>query len=189
MDDIIFFESPEAFYDWLEHNHSEVSELWVGYFRKSTKRVNMTWSQCVDAALCFGWIDGVRKTVDDQSYKIRFTPRKAKSIWSAVNVNKVEELTKLGKMRPAGLHLYHTRSDAAGYTSSDRNIPLSADFEAQVKANPAAWDFLNDLAPSYKRDTIWWVMSAKREDTRLRRLAVLIESCEAGLKIPTMRKE
>lgn len=187
MDDIIFFTTKAAFRAWLQDN-TDKSALWVGYYRKATNRPSLTWSDSVDVALCFGWIDGVRKSIDDQSYKIRFTPRKINSVWSAVNVKKVGELAALGEMTPAGMHMFDNRSDTKGYTSDDRNVPLSDAFEAQIRANPPAWAFLCDLAPSYRRDSIWWVMSAKREDTRARRLAVLIESCEAGLKIPSMRK-
>lgn len=188
MDDVIFFTSQKEFSDWLE-DHPDARELWVGYFRKSTKRPSLTWSASVDVALCFGWIDGIRKTIDDQSYKIRFTPRKIKSVWSAVNVKKVKELIPLGMMKPAGLHVYNNRSDTQGYTSDDRNIPLSKAFEDQIKANQPAWQFLTDLAPSYRRDSIWWVMSAKKEETQLRRLGILIASSEAGLKIPSLRKK
>ncbi|MBL1436633.1 MAG: YdeI/OmpD-associated family protein [Rhodobacteraceae bacterium] len=188
MADVIFFENQDAFGDWLE-GHTDASELWVGYLRKSTGRASLTWSASVDAALCFGWIDGIRKTIDDQSYKIRFTPRKIRSVWSAVNVKKVEALIPLGKMKPAGMHVFNNRSDVKGYSSEDRNVPLSGAFEAQIRANQPAWLFLTNLAPSYKRDSIWWVMSAKREETRLRRLGILIESSEAGLKIPSLRKK
>jgi len=188
MADVIFFETRQEFSDWLEE-HAEASELWVGYFRKSTGRASLTWSASVDVALCFGWIDGIRKTVDGQSYKIRFTPRKIKSVWSAVNVKKVEALIPLGKMKPAGMHVFNNRSDVQGYTSEDRNVPLAEEYKAQIRANQPAWQFLTNLAPSYKRDSIWWVMSAKKEETRLRRLDVLIESSEAGLKIPSLRKK
>jgi uncharacterized protein YdeI (YjbR/CyaY-like superfamily) len=192
MQDVIFFKTQDAFYDWLENNTQE-KELWVGYLKKNTKenkgQASITWSESVDVALCFGWIDGIRKTIDDQRYKIRFTPRQMKSVWSKVNVEKVNALIPLGKMKPAGLHLFNNRSDKEGYTSHDRNIPLTQTYEAQVKANAPAWSFLNNLAPSYKRDSIWWVMSAKREETQLKRLAILIESCEQGLKIPMFRKK
>ena len=188
MDEVIFFTGQQEFTDWLE-NHADAHELWVGYFRKSTGRASLTWSSSVDVALCYGWIDGIRKTIDDQSYKIRFTPRKLKSVWSAVNVNKVKELIPLGMMKPAGLHVYNNRSDTKGYTSDDRNVPLSSKFEAQIKANQAAWQFLTNLAPSYRRDSIWWVMSAKRPETQLKRLGILIASSQAGLKIPTLRKK
>jgi uncharacterized protein YdeI (YjbR/CyaY-like superfamily) len=186
--DVIFFNSQEEFGDWLEEN-AEASELWVGYFRKSTGRANFTWSESVDVALCFGWIDGIRKTIDEQSYKIRFTPRKITSVWSAVNVNKVQALTELGKMKPAGMHVYNNRTDAKGYSSEDRNVPLASAYEAQVKTNEPAWLFLSSLAPSYRRESIWWVMSARKEETRLKRLGILIASSEAGLKIPNLRKK
>lgn len=188
MVDVIFFNTQEEFSDWLEE-HAEASELWVGYFRKSTGRANLTWSTSVDVALCFGWIDGIRKTIDEQSYKIRFTPRKIASVWSAVNVNKVKALIQLGKMKPAGMYLFNNRTDAQGYSSEQRNVPLAREYEEQIKANQSAWLFFTNLAPSYKRDSIWWVMSAKKEETRLRRLGILIASSEAGLKIPTLRKK
>jgi uncharacterized protein YdeI (YjbR/CyaY-like superfamily) len=161
----------------------------VGYFKKSTGRESLTWSSSVDVALCFGWIDGIRKTIDEQSYKIRFTPRKLKSEWSAVNVVKVKALLKLGKMKPAGIELFNKRTNKEGYSSKDRNVELAGKYEDQIKANKSAWEFFTKLAPSYKRDSIWWVMSAKKEETRTRRLGVLISSSEEGLKIPTLRKK
>lgn len=188
MADVIFFKNQEEFSDWLEEN-AEASEVWVGYFRKSTGHASLTWSTSVDVALCFGWIDGIRKTVDEQSYKIRFTPRKKTSVWSAVNVKKVKALIKLGKMKPAGMQLYNDRTDIQGYSSEDRNVPLAKEYEEQIRANKSAWLFLTQLAPSYKRDSIWWVMSAKKEETRLKRLGILIASSEAGLKIPMFRKK
>lgn len=188
MVEIIFFKNQEAFSDWLEE-HADASELWVGYFKKSTGRASLTWSSSVDVALCFGWIDGIRKTIDEQSYKIRFTPRKITSVWSAVNVKKVKSLIPLGKMKPAGMLVFNNRSDEQGYSSEQRNVPLAKEYEAQVKANKPAWLFFTNLAPSYKRDSIWWVMSAKKEETRIKRLGILITSSEAGLKIPSLRKK
>lgn len=188
MVDVIFFNNHEEFSAWLEE-HVDASELWVGYFRKSTGRANLTWSTSVDAALCFGWIDGIRKTIDEQSYKIRFTPRKITSVWSAVNVKKVKALIRLGKMKQAGMHVFNNRTNAEGYSSEQRNVQLASEYEEQIKANQPAWLFFTNLAPSYKRDSIWWVMSAKKEETRLRRLGILIASSEAGLKIPTLRKK
>lgn len=188
MVDAIFFTSSEEFGDWLEANHSNAVELWVGYFKKGSGRASLTWSASVDAALCFGWIDGIRKTIDDDRYKIRFTPRKANSIWSAVNVEKVETLSQQGKMRPEGMHMFRNRSDLKGYTSQDRNIPLAPTYEVLIRENASAWAFFCELAPSYKRDSIWWVMSAKKEETRSKRLGTLISSSEAGLKIPNLRK-
>jgi len=186
--DVIFFENQDEFDDWLEE-HSEASELWVGYFKKSTGKKSLTWSQSVDVALCHGWIDGIRKTIDETSYKIRFTPRKMKSAWSAVNVNKVKALIELGKMKPVGLNLFNHRSDVQGYSCEQRNVQLAREYEEKIQENEAAWEFFTHLAPSYKRDSIWWVMSAKKEETRLRRLGVLLISSEAELKIPMLRKK
>ncbi len=188
MEDAVFFTTQAEFGEWLEE-HDEAYELWVGYFRKSTGRASLTWSTSVDVALCFGWIDGIRKTIDEQSYKIRFTPRKVTSVWSAVNVKKVKAQIQLGKMKPAGMHVFNNRSDVQGYSSEQRNVRLSKEYEERIKANQPAWLFLTNLAPSYKRDSIWWVMSAKKEETRLKRLGILIVSSETGLKIPTLRKK
>jgi uncharacterized protein YdeI (YjbR/CyaY-like superfamily) len=116
-------------------------------------------------ALCFGWIDGIRKTIDEQCYKIRFTPRKITSVWSAVNVNKVKVLIQLGKMKPAGMHLFNNRTDAQGYSSEQRNVQLAREYEEQIKANQPAWLFFTNLAPSYKRDSIWWVERQERRNT------------------------
>ncbi|SFV68963.1 hypothetical protein MNB_SV-13-718 [hydrothermal vent metagenome] len=178
MADVIFFTSQEEF-----------SKIWVGYFKKSTGCATLTWSDSVDVALCFGWIDGIRKSIDNQSYKIRFTPRKITSVWSAVNVNKVKVLIELGKMRPLGMHLFNNRSDREGYSSQSKNIQLSREYEEKIKINQIAWLFFTNLAPSYKMGSILWVMSAKKEETQLKRLSILISSSESGLKIPTLRKK
>ncbi|MDF1670910.1 MAG: YdeI/OmpD-associated family protein [Roseovarius sp.] len=188
MQNAIFFTTQDAFGEWLEH-HPDAPEIWVGYFRKSTGRACPTWSETVDVALCFGWIDGIRKSIDEHRYKIRFTPRKSKSVWSAVNVKKVNELMRIGKMKPEGLHSFNNRTDIKGYSSDDRDVPLPKEFEAQIRANKPAWAFLSNLARSYRRDSIWWVMSAKKEETRRKRLGVLIDSSEVGLKIPNLRKK
>ena len=188
MSDVIFFNNQEEFSDWLEINNG-LNEIWLGYFKKGTGKATFTWSESVDVALCFGWVDGIRKTIDEDCYKIRFTPRNVSSVWSAVNVKKVRELIATGKMKPAGLHLFNSRTDKEGYSAESRNVPLAKEYEEEVKANQSAWLFLTNLAPSYKRDSIWWVMSAKREETRLKRLRILIDSSEAGLKIPMLRSK
>ena len=188
MEEPAFFATQVAFNSWLEGHCTSTNELWVGYFRKSTGRPSISWSASVDVALCYGWIDGVRKSVDKQSYKIRFTPRKPNSVWSAVNVQKVKVLVELGQMRPAGLQLFHSRSDKEGYTSQSRNMLLDPAFEVQFMANQTAWAFFSSLAPSYKRDSIWWVMSAKREETRRKRFSILMVSSHDGLKIPLLRR-
>ena len=188
MIEVVFFKNQEEFSDWLE-KHAEASELWVGYFKKDTGLASLTWSESVDVSLCFGWIDGIRKTIDEQSYKIRFTPRKMSSVWSAVNVKKVKALINFGKMKPAGMRLFNNRTDTQGYSSEQRNVPFASEYQEQIQANQTAWLFFTNLAPSYKRDSIWWVMSAKKEATRLKRLVILIASSEAGLKIPRLRKK
>lgn len=188
MADVIFFTKKEDFAHWIEVN-SDACELWVGYYKKAAAQTGLSWSEIVDVALCYGWIDGIRKTIDAHHYKIRFTPRKPGSVWSAVNVNKVEALVKQGLMKPTGLQHFNDRTDAKGYSSDDRNVPLSKEYEDQIRAIPIAWVFFSGLAPSYKRDSIWWIMSAKREETRLRRLGVLIASSQDGLKIPTLRRK
>ena len=189
MEEVVFFNNQDEFSDWLEEHHTEANELWVGYFRKRTGRASLTWSESVDVALCYGWIDGIRKTINEHSYKIRFTPRRIGSVWSAVNVKKVEALIQQGKMKQAGMHLFNNRTDAQGYSSEHRNVPLAREYEKQIKANQSAWTFFSNLAPSYKRDSIWWVMSAKKEETRLKRLGVLIASSEEGRRIPSLRKK
>ncbi len=188
MVDVIFFNNQEAFSEWLDKN-AETTEIWLGYYKKNSGRANLTWSESVDVALCFGWIDGIRKSIDSQSYKIRFTPRKKNSVWSAVNVNKVKALIHIGKMKPAGIHLFNNRKDVQGYSSTQRNVKFAKAYEDKIKENEPAWLFFISLAPSYKRDSIWWVMSAKKEETQLKRLDVLIASSEASLKIPSLRKK
>jgi uncharacterized protein YdeI (YjbR/CyaY-like superfamily) len=189
MEEVIFFKNQKEFSDWLEEHHAKANEVWVGYFRKSTGRASLTWSNSVDVALCFGWIDGIRKTIDEQSFKIRFTPRKVASVWSAVNVKKIETLIQLGEMRPEGMYVFNNRTDEQGYSSEQRNVQLAQEYEEQIKSNNTAWLFFSSLAPSYKRDSIWWVMTAKKDETRLKRLEILIDSSEAGLKIPALRKK
>ena len=188
MEKAVFFTNQDALEAWFKHNPN-ATEVWVGYLRKSTGRDSITWSESVDVALCIGWIDGIRKSIDNESYKIRFTPRTKASARIALNVKKVNELIALEKMTPAGLELFHNRSYDKGYTSANRNVPLSEEFEEIIKANGSAWLFLSNLASSYKRDSIWWVLSAKKEETRLKRLGILIDSSEVGLKIPRMRKK
>ncbi len=189
MLDALFFEDSEELSGWFEKNHKQENEVWVGFYKKDGERVCLTWSESVDVALCFGWIDGLRKSIDENSYKIRFTPRKVDSVWSAVNVKKVEALIRLGKMNPEGMALFNSRTDIQGYSSEKRNVELASEYEKIFKENHKAWQSFDNLAPSYKRDSIWWVMSAKREETRLKRLEILISSSEEGQRIPVFRKK
>ncbi|MEP2474811.1 MAG: YdeI/OmpD-associated family protein [Paracoccaceae bacterium] len=172
----------------MEDHYIRTDELWVGYYKKNTGLPSISWSASVGVALCFGWIDGIRKSIDDQSYKIRFTPRKQNSVWSAVNVQKVKLLIEAGQMKPEGLQLFHSRSDKEGYTSQSRDMLLDPAFEAQLMADETAWAFFTNLAPSYKRESIWWVMSAKRAETQRKRFSILMVSSRDGLKIPMLRK-
>lgn len=178
-----FFASQEDFRKWLEKNHLDKSELIVGYYKVGTGKRSMTWSESVDQALCFGWIDGVRRSLDESSYQIRFTPRKASSVWSAVNIQKIKTLSKEGLMTPAGLAAFEKRkaSRSAIYTHENEEASLSPAFLKQFRSNKTAWDFFRSLAPSYQKLSKNWVMSAKQEATRLKRLNQLIKDSEAGV--------
>jgi uncharacterized protein YdeI (YjbR/CyaY-like superfamily) len=180
-----FFESPAAFRKWLEKNHDKAAELLVGFYKKDSGRPSITWPESVDQALCFGWIDGVRRRIDDVSYSIRFTPRKHTSNWSAINIGRVAELTKLGLMRPAGLRAFEQRREEKSGIYAYENAPreLAPDDEKQFRADKKAWAYFCDEAPSYRRVVIYWVMSAKREETRARRLATLIDDSAHGRRV------
>lgn len=185
-----FFKTPEAFRKWLTTHHETKTELWVGYYKKGSGLPSMTWPESVDEALCHGWIDGLRKSVDEVSYKIRFTPRRPGSVWSQVNLKRVEELKAEGRMLPAGLAIHAKRDPAKSleYSHETNGIALSPEYEKQVLANKAAWDFLmTKLAPSSRKISLSWVMQAKQETTRQRRLATLIECSARGEKIPLLR--
>lgn len=186
---ILFFATPEKFRSWLEKNHKIKTELWVGYYKVSSGKKSITWSESVDQALCYGWIDGIRKTVDEESYKIRFTPRKPKSNWSVINLKKIKELKKKGLMKEAGIEIFDKRDKNRTTPTSyeQKGIILNKEFEDKIKENKKAWEYFNQLAPSYKKQSIWWLMSAKKEETKINRLNILIESCERELKIPPLR--
>jgi len=190
MDQVIFFKTPSEFRAWLEANHDKAHELWVGYYKKGSGKPSMTWPESVDQALCFGWIDGIRKSIDDESYTNRFTPRKPTSNWSAVNIKRVMELTEQGLMHPAGLAAFEKRKDDKsgiyGYEQRE-NAALSDDYEKQFKANAKAWDWFRSQAPSYQKMATWWVISARQEATRLKRLATLIDDSEHGVRIAPLR--
>ena len=181
-ENLIFFASPNAFRAWLEQNHHNETELHVGYYKKGTGKPSMTWQESVDQALCFGWIDGVRRSIDEESYKIRFTPRKTTSTWSSVNIKRVGELTEQGLMHPAGLKAFEQRkgerSGIYAYEQPDEVAKLSDADEQQFRANEKAWEWFQKQAAWYKRGATWWVVSAKQEKTRVKRLATLIEDSE-----------
>jgi uncharacterized protein YdeI (YjbR/CyaY-like superfamily) len=173
---IKYFVSAPEFRQWLVMNHIQVSELWVGFFKKASGKGGLTYAEAVDEALCFGWIDGLKKRVDDQSYTHRFTPRKPKSNWSAINIRHAERLKEAGRMTPTGLAAYAARLPGRTGVYSFENAPrtLVAADEAQFKANKSAWHFFQRQPPGYRRTAIWWVVSAKKPETRARRLGQLI---------------
>src|SRR5579859_2732029 len=181
-----FFATPSEWRKWLDEKHDKFQELWVGFYKKGSGKPSITWPEAVDEALCFGWIDGVRKSIDDVSYKIRFTSRKPSSIWSNVNINRVTELSKLGLMQPAGLKAFGERKQGKSgiYAYEQRNeAALDEDSEKQFRANRAAWDFFQAQAPSYQKTVIWRIVSAKKDETKQKRLATLIEASANRLRL------
>jgi uncharacterized protein YdeI (YjbR/CyaY-like superfamily) len=182
----IFFATPAEFRAWLEEHHADETELLVGFHKKGTGRPSLTWPESVDQALCFGWIDGVRRSLDEHSYTIRFTPRKARSTWSAININRATELIAEGLMRPAGLAAFERRSDDRSrvYAYEQRkNAKLDPEAEKEFRANRAAWEFFSEQAPWYRRNATHWVISAKKEETRRRRLRTLVEDSAQGRRL------
>jgi len=180
-----FFATQDDFRKWLERNHTKATELLVGYYKVGSGKPSMSWSQSVDQAICFGWIDGVRKSIDEESYTIRFTPRKPTSIWSAINIKKVEELTQQGLMHKNGILAFENRKEHKSkiYTYEREALKLSNEFEKKFKANKKAWTFFQSLPPSYQKHAIDWVMRAKQEATSIKRLDELMTDSEAGRKI------
>ena len=189
---VIFFEKPAAFARWLRRNHRKKSELWVGYYKKGSGRPSLTWPESVQEALRFGWIDGLRKSIDDESYRIRFTPRKRTSTWSRVNVRFAEGLIAERRMEPAGLAAFEARSErhSGAYTYAQEGGAAEARVERELKRNRAAWAFFQAQPPWYRRTSAHWVTAAKREETRQRRLATLIADSAQGRTIgPLTRKK
>ena len=180
-----FFSSPQEFREWLERNHDSTSELLLGFHKKSSGKKSITYAEALDEALCFGWIDGVRKKLNETSYVQRFTPRKSRSIWSNINVNHVERLKSEGRMHRAGLEAYARRDPKRTgiYSFENRPRELSPAFEKTFRQNAKAWKFFEEQPPSYKRLMIFRTMSAKKEETQLRRLKQLIESSEKGVRL------
>jgi uncharacterized protein YdeI (YjbR/CyaY-like superfamily) len=170
---------------WFEQNHDQEKELLVGFYKVGSRRPSITWSESVDQALCFGWIDGVRKSLDPDSYCIRFTPRKPKSIWSAVNIEKVAVLQQQGLMHPAGLASFDKREEDRSrvYAYETAPVQLAEAYEKQFRQNPTAWAFFQSQGAYYRQVAMNWVMTAKQEKTRLSRLETLIRSSEAGHKV------
>jgi uncharacterized protein YdeI (YjbR/CyaY-like superfamily) len=183
--EIRFFKTQADLRKWFEKNHDKSTEQWIGFYKKTSGKPSITWPESVDEALCFGWIDGLRKTIDDEAYKIRFTPRRAKSIWSAVNIKRAKELIELGLMKPLGLTEFEKRDEkrAGVYAYEQKNVELDETYVAKFKKNKKAWSFFETHPPGYRRIAMHYVMSAKQEATRLKRLDILIAESEAGRRL------
>lgn len=190
MPETRFFASQQKFRQWLEKHYDTATELWVGFYKVSSKNKGMTYHEAVEEALCFGWIDGIRKSLDAESYTNRFTPRKPRSNWSNINVKHIERLTKEGRMHPAGLKAYEARDDKRTGIYSFENEPkkLPPVYEKKFKANKAAWKFYESQPAGYKRITVHWVTRAKQEATREKRLAELIRDSQNGERIKLLRR-
>jgi uncharacterized protein YdeI (YjbR/CyaY-like superfamily) len=180
-----FFKTPSAFRKWFEAHHATSEELWVGFYKKGSGKPSISWPESVDEALCFGWIDGIRKSIDDESYMIRFTPRKPTSVWSAVNIRNVEKLVKGNRMQPAGLKAFEARRENRSgiYSYEQRSAELVEPYLGKLKRNKAAWEFFQSQPAGYRKQMNWRVVSAKQEETRLKRLATLIEASAAGRRL------
>ena len=171
-----FFRTPADFQIWLEKNHTTATELWVGFYKKKSGKPSITWPESVDQALCFGWIDGIRKSIDEISYQIRFTPRRRGSIWSAINIKRAQELVEQKQMRPTGLKAFAARIENKSgiYSYEQRTTALEEPYATYLKKNKAAWNFFQRQPPSYRKMIGWWIIGGKKEETRIARLAKLI---------------
>lgn len=177
----VFLKSLNELHKWFQKNHNKASEIWIGFYKVSSGKKGVSYKEAVDEALCFGWIDGIRKNIDEERYANRFTPRRKNSIWSNVNTKRINELIKEGKVQPAGLEAFEKRVEekAGVYSFEQGSQKLSPTLEKKFKANKKAWKYFISRAPGYQRISIHWVMSAKQEATRLRRLENLIRDSEA----------
>lgn len=180
-----FFASPEEMRGWLRENHSERDEQWVGYYKKDSGIPSVTWAESVDVALCFGWIDGIRKRIDEISFKIRFTPRRRGSAWSARNIARMNALLASGLAEPAGRAAFAARSVSDPAPVGADTLP--PEFQARLEARAAARQFFEGLRPSLRKQSVAWVTAAKRQETRERRLETLIAACAEGELIPPLR--
>ena len=180
-----FFQTPADFRTWLEKNHATATELWVGFYKKDSGKRSINWPEAVDQALCFGWIDGIRKGVDEISYKIRFTPRRRGSIWSATNIKRGKELVRQKQMQPTGLKAFEARiANKSGiYSYEQRSTELEQPYAKLLKKNKTAWNFFENQPPSYRKMMGWWIVSAKKEETRMARLAKLISESARGKRL------
>ena len=186
-----FFASPARFRAWLEKHHADATELWVGFHKRDTGKPSITWPQSVDEALCFGWIDGIRKSLGDESYTIRFTPRRPTGKWSTVNTRRMAELEAQGRVAAAGRAAFALRDEKKSgvYAYEQRyTAQLEPEQERRFRANRKAWSYFESEAPWYRRTATHWVVSAKREETRERRLVTLIDCSARGRRIGELER-
>jgi uncharacterized protein YdeI (YjbR/CyaY-like superfamily) len=185
---VTHFISASAFRRWLEENHDQVRELWVGFYKKDSGKTGITYGEALNEALCFGWIDGIKKRVDVLSYTHRFTPRQPRSIWSLVNIKRAQELIRLGLMMPAGLKAFEARdAQRSGIYSFENDArQLGVTYEKKFKANKEAWGFFQAQPPGYRRLASWWVMSAKQDATRWRRLDRLVSDSDQRRRLAAL---
>jgi uncharacterized protein YdeI (YjbR/CyaY-like superfamily) len=181
-----FFPTPSAFGEWLDQHHVKADSLSVGFYKKGSGKPSITWPESVDEALCYGWIDGVRKRIDDSSYTIRFTPRKPRSIWSSVNIKRAQALIEEGRMQQAGLKAYQARKENKSgiYSYEQRSADLEQPYNRLLKKNKAAWKFFQLQPPSYRKAVSWYIISARKEETRLKRLEKLMAYSVQGKRLP-----
>lgn len=187
----LFFPTPADWRVWLEKHHADAVQLWVGFYKRNSGMPSITWPQSVDGALCFGWIDGIRKSIDATSYKIRFTPRKRRSRWSTINIRRVKALSKLGLMHAAGLAAFRARqADRSGLYSYEqrKQAKLPAAYEKSFRLHSEARKFFRAQAPWYQRSCCYWIISARKEETRARRLATLIDCSARKRRIPPLSR-
>lgn len=178
---VVFFSDAAQLRNWFDEHHSQCDELIVGYWKVGSRKASITWSESVDEALCFGWIDGVRNRIDDTSYKIRFTPRKPNSIWSAVNIAKVQSLIEQGRMHATGIAAFERRLESKSrvyaYEQKDADISLSNNELAILRKQPDAWRFFQSWTENYRRKVVWWIISSKKTETREKRFNQLLVAC------------
>lgn len=186
-----FFDGPAEFRAWLAENHASASEIWVGFYKKGSGKRGLTNAEALDQALCFGWIDGIRKTNGDESYKNRYTPRRPRSVWSLINIRRMEELIGLGMVEPAGLAAFESRTpERTGvYSSEQADVSFEPEALADFEADGAAWAYWQAAPRGYRKTATWWVVSAKRPETRAKRLGELIECSRRGVRIAMLRRD
>ena len=182
---LVFFRSPAELRTWFEQNHATAGEILVGFYKKASGEPSVTWPESVDEALCVGWIDGVRRGVDERSYSVRFTPRRQASIWSAVNIRKAEALVREGRMQAAGRAAFNARREDRSrvYSYEQRFAELPEPYLGSLKVNPSAWAFFQAQSPSYRKSMSHWITSARQEATRLKRLAKLVDASRHGQRV------